>query len=188
MNYRDEHIRPPRPFPRSYWVEPGLFMAGYYPGDVDAAEEAGKLQKLLDCDVSVIINLVETDEITLSDDIVVDYSASLMEMAREMRRDIRIHRFPVQDMSVPDTGTMGEILDTIDAEIGKGRLVYVHCLGGLGRTGTVVGCWLVRHGVASGDSALAQLAVLRQEDEYSHAASPQTWEQCEYVKRWTAGR
>ena len=35
--------------------------------------------------------------------------------------------------------------------------VYVHCWGGIGRTGTVVGCWLVRHGM-TGDEALAEFA------------------------------
>ncbi|MFZ5949388.1 MAG: fused DSP-PTPase phosphatase/NAD kinase-like protein [Candidatus Rifleibacteriota bacterium] len=29
-----------------------------------------------------------------------------------------------------------------------GKPVYVHCWGGLGRTGVVVGCWSRRHGEA----------------------------------------
>ena len=39
-------------------------------------------------------------------------------------------------------------LDAIDAELAAGGLVYVHCWAGCGRTGVVVGCWLVRHGRA----------------------------------------
>ena len=35
--------------------------------------------------------------------------------------------------------------------------VYVHCWGGIGRTGTTVGCWFVRHG-RTGDQALAEIA------------------------------
>jgi len=35
---------------------------------------------------------------------------------------------------------MHEILDTIDAALSAKRIVYVHCWGGVGRTGTVIGC------------------------------------------------
>ena len=44
----------------------------------------------------------------------------------------------------------------------EGGTVYVHCWGGIGRTGTVVGCWLVRHGLDEGD-AIARIAALRSE-------------------------
>ena len=50
---------------------------------------------------------------------------------------------------------MASILDAIDAALDGGKTVYVHCWGGVGRTGTVVGCWLVRHG-KTGDEALRQ--------------------------------
>ena len=45
----------------------------------------------------------------------------------------------------------------VDDALGEGRTVYVHCWGGIGRTGTVVGCWLVRHGL-TGRGALDQIA------------------------------
>ena len=46
----------------------------------------------------------------------------------------------------PARQAMVTILDTIDQAVADGRTVYVHCWGGVGRTGTVVGCYLVRHG------------------------------------------
>jgi len=49
------------------------------------------------------------------------------------------------------------ILDTLDASLAAGRKVYLHCFGGIGRTGTAVGCYLVRHG-KTGEQALSQLA------------------------------
>ena len=52
---------------------------------------------------------------------------------------------------------MSDILDAIDAALRDGKTVYVHCWGGVGRTGTVIGCWLVRHG-KTGDEALSQIA------------------------------
>ena len=48
------------------------------------------------------------------------------------------------------------ILDAIDKALEDGKNVYVHCWGGIGRDGTVVGCWLVRH-VMTGRSTVEYL-------------------------------
>src|SRR5438128_1987093 len=48
---------------------------------------------------------------------------------------------------------MAATLDALDAARAQGHTVYLHCWGGVGRTGTVAGCYLVRHGVP-GDLAL----------------------------------
>src|SRR3712207_6971239 len=42
----------------------------------------------------------------------------------------------------------------------EGGLPYVHCWGGIGRTGTVVGCYLVEHGM-DGEQAIAAIAEWR---------------------------
>ena len=81
---------------------------------------------------------------------------------------------------------MSKILDAIDAAMRDGKTVYVHCLGGVGRTGTVIGCWLVRHG-RTGNTALCQIAEwwLGVEKVYRRPISPETREQHEYVRDWT---
>ncbi len=63
-----------------------------------------------------------------------------------------------------------ETLDAIDEEIARGGVVFVHCWAGCGRTGVVVGCWLVRHGSDPHD-ALARIAKSR------GLGCPQTLEQ-----------
>ena len=74
----------------------------------------------------------------------------------------------------------------IDKALDDGKNVYVHCWGGIGRTGTVVGCWLVRRGM-TGDEVLAQIAERWQgmEKRYRHPRSPQTPQQRRYVRSWT---
>lgn len=51
-------------------------------------------------------------------------------------------RMAIRDAGVPRTAAdMTAILDCIDGHLERGDVVYVHCWGGVGRTGTVVGCW-----------------------------------------------
>ena len=73
---------------------------------------------------------------------------------------------------------MTTILDALDSALAAGHTVYLHCHGGRGRTGTVVGCWLVRHGL-TGEQALDRIADLRGDDE-----SPETDEQRAFVLNW----
>jgi protein-tyrosine phosphatase len=74
---------------------------------------------------------------------------------------------------------MRAILDTIDAEMAAGRTVYVHCWGGIGRTGTVIGCWLVRHGTPA-EEALNEIEARRGEP-----GSPETAAQWAFVLNWS---
>jgi protein-tyrosine phosphatase len=66
-------------------------------------------------------------------------------------------RFPIPDVSVPRAAAdLDEILLTIDRRIREGGTVYLHCWGGVGRTGLVLACWLQEHG-RTPDDALAEL-------------------------------
>ena len=82
---------------------------------------------------------------------------------------------------------MRDILDEIDHALAKNSPVYVHCLGGKGRTGTVVGCYLARHGIAVGRAALAKIRELRRNHPDAHVISPETEEQRQFVIRWKKG-
>lgn len=83
---------------------------------------------------------------------------------------------------------MQEIQARIRAALTFGRCVYVHCHAGIGRTGTVVGCYLVEKGL-DGKAALKQLNLLWRQSARAKSwpKVPQTPEQVEYILRW-AGR
>ena len=56
----------------------------------------------------------------------------------------------------------------------------------LGRTGTIVGCWLVRHGKDGGD-AVARIASLRRGTPHASSPSPETPEQRRVIASWRRG-
>ena len=87
-------------------------------------------------------------------------------------------------MGTPTAGHVMQILDDIDAVRAEGGTAYVHCWGGVGRTGTVVGCWLVRHGLDEGD-AIATIAALR--SEIGGGPSPETAGQVALIRGWRPG-
>lgn len=87
-----------------------------------------------------------------------------------------LRHFPVPDMGVPDD--VDEILDAIDEARASGRTVYVHCWAGRGRTGTVIGCWLARHGSTD---PLGDLDRLR---THLDTTSPETAAQRRFVEAY----
>ena len=97
-------------------------------------------------------------------------------------------RFPIVDTSVPHSPELtAAALDAIDEYISQGQTVYVHCMGGIGRTGTIVGCWLARHG-HTGQAALDRLRELWRacpKSEYNR--SPERREQEWYILEWKEG-
>jgi protein-tyrosine phosphatase len=86
--------------------------------------------------------------------------------------EVERRRTPIPDFGVPTEQEMRRILDTIDDALAEGRTVFVHCRGGIGRTGTVIGCYLRRHG-ASVEEALDALG-----------GRPETEEQFAMIRRW----
>lgn len=82
---------------------------------------------------------------------------------------------------------MIRILDHIDQKINSNLPVYVHCWGGRGRTATVVGCYLARHGFAFGKDVIGTIQRLRENVSDSHEPSPETKVQVDMVVSWGSG-
>ena len=160
------------PIANSYWVVPGKFLAGEYPRDKSGKDTFAKLRALESSGVTLFVDLTEEGEL-------LPYAAKL--------KSAEHRRFGIPDNDIPESPEQtAEILDAIDRHIKHGGLVYLHCWGGVGRTGTIIGCWLVRHG-RSGNEALGRLADLwlRCAKSVLRPKSPpdNPW-QGRYVRKW----
>ena len=169
------------PTSSSYWVLPNLLLAGAYPGHSDPDEHRMKVQALLAAGVRVFVNLMEEDEANYSGQPFVPYDGPV----RDSCPEAVCCRHPIVDLSVPSFSEMAAILAVLDRSLEAGQPVYVHCWGGVGRTGTVVGCWLLRHRLATPENFIRVLDALRQQDrERRHRVSPDTPEQQRFVRHW----
>jgi protein-tyrosine phosphatase len=168
-----------RPIPDSYWVAPQQLLAGEYPGAMTKEETRRKVSALLDAGIRSFLDLTETHELRAYDPLV-------QEIAATRQIDVRYRRMSVPDMGIPTVAHMTAVLDHIDNEIQDARPVYVHCWGGIGRTGTVVGCWMVQREGRTAEEALQRIAELRADTPDGRRTSPETKEQREFINRWTA--
>ena len=172
------------PFPRSYWVIPGILLAGEFPGSENQEDAKNKILSLIGCGIRAVINLMEPDETDHSGRSFKDYEPITTQIGRERSTPITCISFPISDQNVPTAATMRKILDAIITSIDDHKPVYIHCWGGIGRTGTVVGCFLMKNGLAHRSNVLKTIADLRQNDPKSHRISPETDAQREFVQTW----
>ena len=162
---------PPHPIEMCYWVIPGKLLAGEYPRTPHEESSKEKLAALIGAGVSAFIDLTEDSEPLKP------YAYLLHGPSHE--------RFPIPDQRVPKTDALTKrALDAIDRHLDAGDTVYVHCWGGVGRTGTIIGCWLSRHH-EPGQAALNRLQELWEKNPKSGwRRSPENKEQEEYIQSW----
>ena len=174
----------PTPLPGdSFWVDEGVLLAGPYPGAIDRAEAAAKLEAFLDVGITTFLDLTQAGEPSPKDGPLQPYDDLLSEIAARRGITVRHIRMPIRDVSIPTAEAMEAILAFISATLAEREPVYVHCCGGIGRTGTVVGCLGIENGVPA-ESVLDELAALRAGTQRSPERSPETEEQRQFVREW----
>lgn len=176
---------PAAPTPRTYWVIPGAFLAGAYPGQADPAAHDARVRAIWDAGVRTVISAMEEHERPAGGGRFTPYPPTFEALAVRTGEPFRCLRFPIPDLGVTSPESMRSILDAIDLSLDAKRPVYVHCYGGIGRTGTIVACWLIRHGLATQGQALEVLGRLRQADVVrATRRSPETDPQRAMVRAW----
>lgn len=173
-----------KPFNTSYWVELNRLMAGPHPLGMYEPAPPDIIERFLACNVRHFVDLTERGECG-------PYIDTWEPLNGTPAPDLFTYQhFPIRDFTAPPKNVAVKILDYIDARIAEIQgAVYLHCLAGLGRTGTIAGLYLARHGVAHGKEVLQKIRMLRSSLPYPHcnADSPQSIDQLLMVSRWLEG-
>jgi len=174
------------PIPNSYWATPYL-LACEYPWTPNCS---AKLDALLIAGIRTFVDLTENGELTPYAPHHLSSRATTLGIDIS---DIEYHRFPIRDRSLPESiDDMHRVLNVLRDNQDRHRFTAVHCRGGIGRTGMVIGCWLVECGqVRNGEEALIAIAHKWQTVEkctrFPH--SPETREQFDFIRKFKpAGR
>jgi protein-tyrosine phosphatase len=163
----------------AWWVEPGSVLAGKYPAAKhDQRRTAEKCNLLVDTGIRTFIDL------TTPEDRLRPYAPLVEKIAAARGLHLRHINIGIPDLGVLPDGDYDPILDLIDEHRARGG-VYVHCWGGVGRTGTIVGGLLARHG-HDFDSILDKLKDLRSGTKKARRPCPETDVQLDVLRRCSA--
>lgn len=170
----ENFVFPQKPTFNSYAVNDWLY-AGEYPGDKNKEKARLKLRQFKHFGITHFIDLTEEGELS-------PYEPLLCGMQHV--------RFPIMDQSVPDSiKSVQNLIKTIN-EIHKESIwnkVYIHCWGGVGRTGTIVSCYLASALGTDYDATIKELERLWSEcPKSANRISPENSEQRNFIANFIA--
>lgn len=164
-----------KPIVNSYAVTDWLY-AGEYPGDKDAGKLRDKIEQFKSFGITHFIDLTEEGELFPYEQLLPD--------------TIKHVRFPIVDQSIPkNTESVRRLLDSIINihNENPAAKVYIHCWGGVGRTGTVVGCFVGYYLQLNYDETMMEFKRLwRDCPKSAHRVSPENLEQHHFIADFIA--
>ena len=163
-----------RPLNQSYEVHGnGIIYAGEYPGDKNGEFAKHKIEQMYHFGIRHFIDLTEEGE--------------LRPYNHLLPKDTTYTRFPIPDCGVPKSiESVQRLLLRIEELKKMEGYVYVHCWEGVGRTGTIVACYLSQNWKEP--ELNHTLEVLRRNfsemPKSAYRETPETKEQINFIKQF----
>ncbi len=140
------------------WLVPGQLAGTPLPGVVhDIDLDLAALRRM---GITLLITLTERD----------------LPQEPLLRHGLRNLHLPIYDREPPTVAQIQMLLKRMEILLAQGHVLAVHCLAGIGRTGTVLASWLVREGLAAPE-ALRRVRLI-------DAQYVQTTEQEEFLQHY----
>ena len=165
------------PAPRGcYWADPGRILAGPYPSIPDAAIPGyvSDVEHLMQLGIRAFLNLHGEP-----------YDDAARTAAETRGMKILSYCIPFEDFAAPPEAKMTEALNLLLRIVQRDVPVYVHCIAGCGRTGMLIGCYLIATGKATPENFVQQIA-MRRNAAGLYGNSPDTAPQVCFVQRFGA--
>jgi protein-tyrosine phosphatase len=103
------------------------------------------------------------------------------EAGKAKKLGLEFTSFPIPDRQIPRSEAKGaDILDRVTRRLTDGKNVVVHCRQGIGRTGLVAACLLVKKGMSPG-AAVELVSAAR------GVSVPETTEQRDWIDHYAVG-
>lgn len=170
-----ELVFPTKPIQNSYKVRDRVY-AGEYPREYDDKKSVDKIEQFKRFRITHFIDLTEEGELRPYDQML----ASPMQHIR----------FPIQDVSVPASiESVKDLIGQIQGILNESdrNKVYIHCWGGVGRTGTIVGCLLShQHNYDYNETMGALKKAFSDCPKSAYRETPETREQRNFIARYAA--
>lgn len=163
-----------RPLNQSFYTGIEHVYAGEYPGDKDEEKARAKIQQMILFGVRHFVDLTGFWE--------------LRPYVHLLPTGTTHTRFPIQDCGVPNSvddvyRLLNKIKDLLKQDDG---IVFIHCWGGVGRTGTIVACYIAEEM----ENPTFETVMKRLRDSFlempkaAHRVTPDTKEQEEFIRKY----
>lgn len=182
------------PTKTSNWVIPGRLIQGAYPGHQDAFQHEIIVRKVLAAGVDVFVCVQTKRELekrfrpyrATADEMREEENQSLVAEGQESKGKLWYVLCQVPDGWVTEDVQIVRAMLRVEEHLRAGRVVYLHCWGGHGRSGTLTSLLLARMYGLSGEQAMeicGRLHECRRRKDRRGIGSPQTRIQREQVER-----
>ena len=163
-----------KPISNCYMVMDRVY-AGEYPRDLDDKKSIEKLRRFYRFGVTHFIDLTEVGE---------------LRPYNQLDSRMQHIRFPIQDVSIPASiESVKDLIGLIQGILNESdrNKVYIHCRGGVGRTGTIVGCLLShKHDFDYKKTMNALKKAFSYCPKSAYRETPETKEQRDFIARYAA--